>query len=87
MKFLVYKDKAMCRKEIVEYITNEIWKAKEQGMNYKILVSGVIHNDLGLSKRMPLVCETMYAVMKNNDEIIYRTRGGNSVRTRIIYYV
>lgn len=72
---------------IREYIENALGCARAQGMGYIDLVSGDIHNALGLKSRMPSVCDVMYGKMGPGDEILHTTPSGKSSTIKIRYYV
>lgn len=73
--------------EVKKFIQNKINKAKENSSEYIELTSGDIHSELGYKNRMPSVCNSMYKMMNNNDEIIRTTPSGFSSTITIRYYL
>ena len=63
---------------VIDYINNQILKAKEQGLNNITLTSGGIQKDVGLNNRLPLVCNAMRKCMNDKSEIIFETPSGQS---------
>lgn len=63
---------------VIDYIKNQIIKAKEQGLNNITLTSGDIQKDVGLKNRLPLVCNAMRKCMNDKSKIIFETPSGQS---------
>lgn len=63
---------------VIDYIKNQIQKAKEQGLNNITLTSGDIQKGVGLKNRLPLVCNAMRKCMNEKSEIIFETPSGQS---------
>ena len=62
-------------------------EAKNSGAEYVDLVSGHIHNCVGLTNRMPQVCGIMYKMMLPGDEVLHSTPSGQSSTIKIRYYL
>lgn len=62
-------------------------EAKRRGEDYIDLVSGDIHNQLGMKNRMPQVCRIMYEKMQAGDKVIHTTPSGMSSTIKIRYYL
>ena len=71
--------------EISEYITKIKNDSKMMGKNRIVLISGDIHENLGLNRRMPSVCRAMYYCMGDNDIILHQTPSGFSSTIEIEY--
>jgi len=49
------------------------------------LVSGDIHNQMGMKNRMPQICRIMYEKMMPGDEVLHTTPSGKSSTIKIRY--
>jgi hypothetical protein len=56
--------------DITEYLRNKLIEAAESGKKTITIQSGKLHKELGLSNRMPSVCNAMYKLMRDDDRII-----------------
>ena len=73
--------------DIRQYILNLKATAKEQGKKTIILRSGVLHKELNLKSRLPMVCNAMRQSMNNGDIVLHTTPKGNSSTIEIQYNV
>lgn len=73
--------------DIRAYIESLFQTAKEQGIEYIELISGDIHQALGMRNAMPSVCIVMYEKMIPGDEVLHTTPSGKSSTIRIRYYL
>ena len=73
--------------DIRQYILKLKTVAKEQGEKFIILRSGVIHNELNLKSRLPMVCNAMRQSMNEGDIVLRTTPSGNSSTIEIQYNV
>lgn len=73
--------------DIRKYIDQLFQESRQQGKEYIELVSGSIHNYLGMENRMPQVCRIMYEKMKQGDELLHTTPSGKSSTIKIRYYL
>ena len=75
------------RNEIMKLIN----KAKEQGLPYVDIISGVVHRNVGgypsNNHRMPTCCEEMYINMKPGDEVLEAPLKGKGANLKIRYYL
>lgn len=74
-------------KEIREYIADILEFHKRSGKHECILISGEIHKQMKLLNKMSSVCNTMYNLMKPNDQILKSTPSGKSSTITIKYYL
>ena len=81
-KFNETTTKKMTTEDIKKYIFDIIEQSKE---NEIIIVSGEIHKALPVKNSMPMVCNAMYALMKENDEILEKSPSGYSATLKIKY--
>lgn len=73
--------------EIRAYILDLLRRRKEAGLEHVMLVSGDIHREMGLTARMPSVCASMYAVMREQDIVLKTTPSGKSSTITIQYFL
>ena len=73
--------------DIRQYILNLKATAKEQGKKTIILRSGVLHKELNLKSRLPMVCNAMRQSMNKGDIVLHTTPKGNSSTIEIQYNV
>ena len=73
--------------DIINYLMEKMKKAKESGVDYIKIKSGIIHKELGLVSRMPMVCGAMRKLMKPNDIIHYQPPKGNGATLEIEYFL
>lgn len=71
--------------DVRQYIDKLLYEAKLRGEGYIDLVSGDIHNQLGMKNRMPQVCRIMYEKMQAGDQVIHTTPSGKSSTIKIRY--
>ena len=73
--------------DILQYILKLKATAKEQGEKIIILKSGVLHKELNLKSRLPMVCNAMRQAMNDGDVVLHTTPKGNSSTIEIQYNV
>ncbi len=73
--------------DIRQYILKLKATAKEQGEKFIILRSGVLHKELNLKSRLPMVCNAMRQAMNEGDIVLHTTPKGNSSTIEIQYTV
>ena len=73
--------------DIVGYLTEKMKNAKTTGAASIKIKSGVIHKELGLVSRMPMVCGAMRKLMNPNDIIHYQPPKGNGRALEIEYFL
>lgn len=73
--------------DIRQYILSLKSAAKEQGEKFIILRSGVIHEELNLKSRLPMVCNAMRQTMNEGDIVLRTTPSGNSSTIEIQYNI
>lgn len=73
--------------DVRRFIDEIFIKAKAEGKKSIELVSGQIHNALGMNNRMPQICRIMYEKMKPGDEVLFSTPSGKSSTIKIRYYL
>ncbi len=73
--------------QIKEYIYSLLSMAREQGKSYVEITSNQIHKALGLTRRMPTVCNAMKQCMRDGDEVIHKTASGYSSTFEIRYMI
>jgi hypothetical protein len=78
-------DKKVGVTEVKKYIGGIFDEARQKGKTSITLVSGEIHRELGLNKRMPSVCSAMYSMMGEQDTVIHSTPSGLSSTIEITY--
>ena len=71
--------------DVRDYIQKQFDKARSLGKKAAILVSGDIEKDMGWSKRLPIVCQAMYSLMKSDDVVLHTTPSGKSSTIEIEY--
>ena len=71
--------------EIRAYIRQLLREAAESGEEALVLRSGSIHRALGLSSRMPQVCNAMRQCMREGDRVLFETPSGYSSTLKIQY--
>jgi len=79
--------KPVSSSDIRSYIKGKKQEGKAKNEPYIDLVSGEIHNTLGMKNRRPQVCNVMYQSMGPNDEILHTTPSGYSSTIKIRYYL
>lgn len=72
--------------DIKVFIYEIIDRSRHDGLAYVDIVSGEIHKQMKLSRKMPSVCSAMYALMKENDVVLYTTPSGKSSTIKIRYF-
>lgn len=72
---------------IRQYITELLINAKEEGYTSIDLKSGDIHKSLGLSNRVPPVCNAMVSLGTFKYEILHDTPSGASTTRLVRYYL
>lgn len=72
--------------DIKVFISEIIDRSRQEGMAYVDILSGEIHKQMKLSSKMPSVCSAMYALMKENDVVLYTTPSGKSSTIKIRYF-
>lgn len=72
---------------IRKYIEAKFEHARQEKCKSCVLVSGEIHRALGLESKMPSVCNVMYQLMRDGDEIMHTTPSGKSSTIKIKYYL
>lgn len=73
--------------DVRNYIDKLLQEAKRRGEDYIDLVSGDIHNQLGMKNRMHQVCRIMYEKMQAGDKVIHTTPSSMSSTIKIRYYL
>ena len=71
---------------VKDYIETKLNDAKNEGLCSIRIKSGDIHKELGLSSRMPTVCNAMYKLQTSGDIIIERPPKGYGSRLIIEYH-
>ena len=61
--------------------------AKDEGKEFIILKSGILHKELNLKSRLPMVCNAMRQTMNEGDIVLHTTPKGNSSTIEIQYNV
>lgn len=69
--------------DIKKYILKKIEASTED----IVIISGEIHKELPLKNSMPMVCNAMYAVMQDGDQILEASPKGRSSTLKIKYKV
>ena len=72
---------------IVDYIEKLKFTAKSQGHTSLTLRSGDLQKEMGLTKRLPMVCNAMYQCMLDGDKILHTTPSGKSSTIEIQYFL
>ena len=72
--------------DIKGFIAEIIERYRQDGLPYVDIVSGEIHKQMKLSRKMPSVCSAMYAHMKENDVVLHTTPSGKSSTIKIRYF-
>ncbi len=73
--------------DIKEYIVEKLEKKRKKGEGYFVFCARDIHKALPLKNAMPMVCNAMYAVMQEGDEILEKSPSGYSATLTIKYYL
>ena len=73
--------KKITTNDIKQYILKKI----EENKDDIIIVSGEIHKELPLKNSMPMVCNAMYAIMREDDQILETSPSGFSSTLKIRY--
>lgn len=73
--------KKITTNDIKQYIQKKIEESKDD----IIIVSGEIHKELPLKNSMPMVCNAMYAIMQENDQVLEATPSGFSSTLKVKY--
>ena len=67
---------------VKDYIKEQIYNAKNNGLDSITLISGDVQKAVGLKNRLPLICNSMYSVMRELNEfesiIVYAPPSGLS---------
>ncbi len=74
-------------KDAYNHLNNLLEIARKNQLEYLEIVSGTIHKELNLKSRMPTVCDAMYKLKKEKDEIIYSPPKGRGSTLRIKYFI
>lgn len=75
--------KKITTNDIKKYILKKI----EESEDDVTIVSGEIHKELPLKNSMPMVCNAMYAIMREEDQILESSPSGFSSTLKIKYRV
>ena len=59
--------------------------ARNEGKKFIILKSGILHKELNLKSRLPMVCNAMRQAMNEGDIVLHTTPKGNSSTIKIQY--
>ncbi len=78
--------KQMGVNEVYEYLNNILANSRGK-QEFVDIISGDIHRNLNLKNRMPTVCDAMYKLMNENDEVIYAPPKKRGSRVHIRYYL
>jgi len=73
--------------DVYNYLINLVDEAKNNNLEYLEIVSGNIHRELNLRERMPTVCNAMYKLKKDKDEIVYAPSKGKGATLHIRYFL
>lgn len=73
--------KKITTNDIKQYILKKIEESKED----IIVVSGETHKELQLKNSMPMVCNAMYAIMREDDQVLEASPSGFSSTLKIKY--
>lgn len=73
--------------DVYNYLINLVDEAKNNNLEYLEIISGNIHRELNLSERMPTVCNAMYKLKKDDDEIIFSPPKGRGSKLHIRYFL
>lgn len=68
-----------------DYIQRFFDMERSLGKKSVVLVSGDSEKDMGWSKRLPIVCQAMYSMMKSDDVVLHTTPSGKSSTIEIEY--
>ena len=71
--------------DIRAFIRGHVQEAAEHGEERLILRAGSIHRALGLTSRMPQVCNAMRQCMREGDRVLFETPSGYSSTLEIEY--
>ncbi|NLE04575.1 MAG: hypothetical protein GX638_07220 [Crenarchaeota archaeon] len=73
--------------DVRRYVDKLLLEAKVRGEDYIDLISGDIHKQMGLKKRMPQVCRIMYEKKIPGDIVLHTTPSGKSSTIKIRYHL
>ncbi len=73
--------------DVVNFIKNILLSEREKGKSDCILISGEIAKQMGVSQRMPTICNAMRKIMGFRDEVIYQPPKGNGTTLKIRYFL
>lgn len=76
--------------DFLKEIQRQLNDAKSRGANYIDLNAGDVHRTVGgypTINRMPVCCDSMYELMKSDDEIISAPPKGKGASLTIRYYL
>ncbi len=76
----------MTTNAIEQYISKKISDARKKGEKSIIIIAREIHNELGLKKSYPMVCNAMRKCMTQRDVVVHTTESGYSSTLEIKYY-
>ncbi len=79
------KESRMTTADIKAYIEDLLNEAKAAGNDNTVIVARDVHQQLGLKKRYPMVCNAMRQCMGPSDRIIYSPASGYSSTLEIEY--
>jgi 5-methylcytosine-specific restriction protein A len=72
-----------------KYLENKLTNLKNTGHDYKIIISGDLHREIGYfpgpDNRMATCCQVMRRMMKPGDEILDQPPRGNGATLKIKY--
>ena len=73
--------------DIKNYIISLKKEAISKGNEFVVVLANDVHADLKLTNSMPMVCNAMYQLMGDRDEIIFRSQSGYSSKLQIKYFL
>lgn len=79
------KQKKLTTADIREYIAEKLEKKRKKGEAYLTVCARDVHKALPLKNAMPMVCNAMYSLMKDGDEILEKSPSGYSSTLTIRY--
>ena len=72
-KKTVKPERGTYTKLVIDYINDQILRAKKEGKEYIELTSGDVQKAVGLKNRLPLVCKAMRKCMNKDCVIMHKT--------------
>ena len=79
------KQKKVTTADIREYIAEKLEKKRKKGETHLTVCARDVHKALPLKNAMPMVCNAMYSLMKDGDEILKKSASGYSSTLTIRY--